>query len=181
MQARGLAVPRFNLFALFPSAWRAAILDETRDPQFFFRTNELKIHLVPLLLLFPSSNKKQDAFRNGEVFTFYRGSSRRVRWYTLAFISLLLSPGLDRLLPVNRRLLFNDSRNVFNGFGEARTPTRFVVQLAESFASILSPNASENFVFIEKFPTVAAYSASNTSLEHRLVQAASGCAPSVEV
>ena len=30
-------------------------------------------------------------------------------------------------------------------------------------------------------PTVAAYSASSTSLEHRLVQAASGCAPSVEV
>ena len=28
---------------------------------------------------------------------------------------------------------------------------------------------------------VAAYSASSTSLEHRLVQAASGCAPSVEV
>ena len=27
---------------------------------------------------------------------------------------------------------------------------------------------------------VAAYSASSTSLEHRLVQAASGCAPSVE-
>ena len=29
--------------------------------------------------------------------------------------------------------------------------------------------------------SVAAYSASSTSLEHRLVQVASGCAPSVEI
>ena len=32
-----------------------------------------------------------------------------------------------------------------------------------------------------KYDIVAAYSTSSTSLEHRLVQAASGCAPSVEV